>query len=452
MAALHDFFLMAIFMLMVYVAGVVVSKLKAPALVAHIGMGMLWMGAGWMPHEFAKPLEAVGAVGLMLMLFDGGVNMDIPVLKKMGVQATAVALSGVVFPMLMAWAMFSLLGFGVMEGLACGSALASTGIGFTLSLMKDMGILTTPLGQLVCAAAMIDDVSSMVLLAILKGATSLVETGEVNAFDMIKPVIASLGLFAFSVILRVMLCRYNASAEEGAKDVEKAEDAESIPYLHEKILAVIAASIGLALVADKVGSTHLLGCFLAGVIATAWKGFPEIWEPMVEPILPWMTMGFFACTVGFAVPVSALAAKDWTLVILVTAMAIISKVGTGMFAAKPTSEGYGLQVLQVGSSMVGRGELGFMQISTAYSIGLVSLETYGATVWGLLVASICGPFMFRAAVQFANSRGQSEAPKTTDEPKLTEEPLPNLMQRPVADAVAEGAVKTADKSAVSAQV
>jgi Kef-type K+ transport system membrane component KefB len=296
---------------------------------------------------------------------------------------------------------------------------------------------------------MIDDVSSMVLLAILKGATSLVETGEVNAFDMIKPVIASLSLFAGSIILRVLLCRYMDSGDAGAKDVEKTE----IPYLHEKILFVITASIGLALIADKIGSTHLLGCFLAGVIATSWKGFPEIWEPMVEPILPWMTMGFFACTVGFAVPVSALAAKDWTLVVLVTALAIVSKVGTGMFAAKPTSEGYGLQVLQVGASMVGRGELGFMQISTAYSIGLVSLETYGATVWGLLVASICGPFMFRAAVQFAASRGQSEAPKAqTDEPKLADEPLPNLMQRPVADAVAEGAIKTADISAVSAQV
>jgi Kef-type K+ transport system membrane component KefB len=158
-------------------------------------------------------------------------------------------------------------------------------------------------------------------------------------------------------------------------------------------------------------------------------------------------MCFFSCTVGFAVPVSALAAKDWTLVFLVTAMAIISKVSTGLFAAKPTSKGYGLQVMQVGASMVGRGELGFMQISTAYSIGLVSLETYGATVWGLLVASISGPFMFRAAVQFANSRAKSEAPT----PK-TEEPLPNLMQRPVADAVAEGAIKKADSNAASGQI
>merc|ERR1711881_135621 len=204
----HDFFITAIFMLTVYVAGVLVGKLQAPQLVAHIGMGMLWMGAGLLPHSFAKPFEAVGAVGLMLMLFDGGVNMDIPVLRKMGVRATAVALSGVVFPMVMSYLLFAAMGFGVMEGLACGSALASTGIGFTLNLMKDLDLLATPLGQLVCAAAMIDDVSSMVLLAILKGATSLVETGEVNAFDMIKPVIASLGLFAGSIIVRVLLCRH----------------------------------------------------------------------------------------------------------------------------------------------------------------------------------------------------------------------------------------------------
>jgi Kef-type K+ transport system membrane component KefB len=405
-AVLHDFFLTAIFMLCVYVAGIVVSKFQAPALVAHIGMGMLWMGAGWLPHEFAKPFEAVGCVGLMLMLFDGGVNMDIPVLKKMGGRATAVALSGVVFPMLMAWALFSALGFPVMEGLACGSALASTGIGFTLTLMKDMGILATPLGQLVAAAAMIDDVSSMILLAMLQGATSLAETGELDLFAMLKPVVASAGLFASAIVIRMVACHMMNSGEDENGKVEKAEqEGSSVPYLHEKILAVISAGIGYALIADKIGSTHLLGCFLAGVIATAWKGFPEIWEPMVEPILPWMTMAFFSCTVGFAVPVSALAAKDWTLVILVTIMAILSKVGTGLFAANPLSKGYGLQVLQVGASMVGRGELGFMQITIAYQLGLVSLATYGATVWGLLVASICGPFMFRGAVKFANSVG-----------------------------------------------
>merc|ERR1711871_886674 len=130
------------------------------------------------------------------------------------------------------------------------------------------------------------------------------------------------------------------------------------------------------------------------------------------------TMAFFSCSVGFAVPVSALATKDWGLVIAIVLLAILSKVATGIFANKPTEKGYGLQVLQVGSAMVGRGELGFMQISTAYKMGMVSLGVYGATVWGLLVASIGGPFMFRAAVKFAQGKqGKAEpqgaAPVTT---------------------------------------
>merc|ERR1719503_290222 len=143
-----------------------------------------------------------------------------------------------VFPMLMAWAMFSALGFGVMEGLACGSALASTGIGFTLTLMKDLDLLSTPLGQLVAAAAMIDDVSSMVLLAILQGATSLAETGEADALAMIKPVIASLGLFAASIIIRMLACKALAGGEEPDA---KAEAQTAIAYLPEKILGVVTA-------------------------------------------------------------------------------------------------------------------------------------------------------------------------------------------------------------------
>merc|ERR1712100_527921 len=265
---------------------------------------------------------------------------------------------------------------------------------------KDLDLLATPLGQLVAAAAMIDDVSSMVLLAILQGATSMVETGEADALAMVKPVIASLALFAASIIIRIIACKALASGDE--QDA-KAEHQANTMYLHEKILAVITAGIAFAVIADKIGSAHLLGCFLAGVVATAWKGFQEIWEPMVEPILPWMTMAFFSCTVGFEVPVSALAAKDWGLVIAIVILAVVSKIATGIFAGKPTEKGYGLQVLQVGAAMVGRGELGFMQISTAYKIGMVSLGIYGATVWGLLVASIMGPFMFRFAVQFAKS-------------------------------------------------
>merc|ERR1712232_840210 len=211
---------------------------------------------------------------------------------------------------------------------------------------------------------------------------------------------------AASIIIRMIACKALAGQEE---QDPKAEQHAATLYLHEKILGIVVAGIAFAIIADKIGSTHLLGCFLAGVVATAWKSFQEIWEPMVEPILPWMTMAFFSCTVGFAVPVSALAAKDWGLVFAIVILAVVSKIATGLFAGSPMQQGYGLQVLQVGSAMVGRGELGFMQISTAYKLGMVSLGVYGGTVWGLLFASIAGPFMFRGAVKFAQGKEAKQA-------------------------------------------
>merc|ERR1712167_345260 len=101
---------------------------------------------------------------------------------------------------------------------------------------KDLDLLATPLGQLVAAAAMIDDVSSMVLLAILQGATSIVETGEADALAMIKPVIASLGLFAASIIIRMIASKALAGGEESDA---KAEAPAPIAYLPEKILGVV---------------------------------------------------------------------------------------------------------------------------------------------------------------------------------------------------------------------
>merc|ERR1711943_32566 len=75
----------------------------------------------------------------------------------------------------------------------------------------------------------------------------------------------------------MVACKAMSSGEE--QDA-KAEQQATQMYLHEKILGVVVAGIAFAIIADKIGSTHLLGCFLAGVVATAWKDFAHIWEPM----------------------------------------------------------------------------------------------------------------------------------------------------------------------------
>jgi len=442
-------FILALFVLSVYLGGQVCGKLQCPALIAEIGLGMLWVASGMFPADHIAPLQTVGNAGLMLMVFDGGVNMDIPVLKQKIGRSTAVALSGGWVAMLMCFAIFPMMGYGIMEGLTVGSALASTGIGFSLVVMKDLDLLQTPMGQLVCAAAMIDDVHSMILLAILNaGANMMNAGGPLDLWSISQPLVASALLFVFAIALRMALGK---ALDMWRKQNSKSED--EVPFTTAQyVVGVVFLAWCMANLADLIGTTYLLGCFLSGVVASQWQPVQAKWTKMSATSIQWLCRIFFSCTVGMAVPLEAMIAKDWGVVVVITIIAVVCKMQAGLMSSSPFQKGYGVQSLQVGCAMVGRGELGFMQMLKAYELGLVSMNSYIGTIWALLIASCFGPLLFRVSMKVF---GRPDALPTTctaedvspsAEQKVVEDPLPNLMQRNVSIE----AIKKANINAVSA--
>merc|ERR1719502_273129 len=126
------------------------------------------------------------------------------------------------------------------------------------------------------------------------------------------------------------------------------------------ILSMLLGALGIIWVADLVKSSYLLGAFMAGMLATTWPHFQETWDELCEPVLPWLCRCFFSCTVGFAVPVAALASGGAGLIIATIVIAIISKFVTGVLATSPRDPKFFAYAMQVGTAMVGRGELGFV--------------------------------------------------------------------------------------------
>jgi Kef-type K+ transport system membrane component KefB len=444
-------FILAVFVLSVYLGGQLMSKVQCPALIAEIGLGMLWVASGWFPADHIAPLQTVGNAGLMLMVFDGGVNMDIPVLKQKIGRSTAVALSGGWVAMLMCFAIFPLMGYGILEGLTVGSALASTGIGFSLVVMKDLDLLATPMGQLVCAAAMIDDVHSMILLAILNaGAQVVTAGGPVDVWSISRPLATSAMLFVFAIALRMALQK---ALDAWRKQSGKSSD--EVPFTTAQyVVASVFMAWCFANLADYIGTTYLLGCFLAGVVTSQWQPVQAKWTKMSSTSLAWLTRIFFSCTVGMAVPLEAMVAKDWGAVVVITIIAVVCKMQAGLLAGSPFQKGYAVQAVQVGCAMVGRGELGFMQMLKAYELGLVSMNSYIGTIWALLIASCLGPLLFRMSMKVF---GRPDALPTTSEdvevkgkPETTAEPLPNLLSQKYAVDAVKRSVQAPDAVAVEA--
>ena len=142
-----------------YYGGLFVELFGCPALVGEILVGMtLGPEAGdLLAPELVEALKIAGQAGLCLMVLEGGISMDAAVLRRQGIRAVVLAATGTVLPVLLGWETMLALGHSSMCALASGIALSSTAIGFTMRMMTDMDLLDTAEGQLITAAAMIDD-------------------------------------------------------------------------------------------------------------------------------------------------------------------------------------------------------------------------------------------------------------------------------------------------------
>jgi Kef-type K+ transport system membrane component KefB len=443
----------ALFIIAVYAGGCAMRYVQGPALVAEILIGLLFAATGAFPVDFIEAFKSLGYVGLLLMIFDGGVHMDLGMLKKVGARAAALAVSGCFAPVILVWLVYQYgFGYEIKAAVAAGTALSSTAIGFTVQVLNDNGILQDHLGQLIMAGAMLDDVISLVLLAMLGGMSS----GDgIGAMTILLPLLASAGVMVVGYFLRaffVFVDRQTGLTDRlTPEEVVQVERKRVMIY----IITMLLGAVGIVWVADRIESSYLLGAFMAGMLATTWPHFLETWDELCEPVLPWLCRCFFACTVGFAVPAAALASGGPGLIIATIVIAILSKFITGFLATGCRDPKFMAYTFQVGTAMVGRGELGFVQIQTCLTEGILGPKeavatqaAFGAIVWALLIASLVGPVLFRITLKM-KPKGESPGEESfvmaynsgEQQPADVEGGLPRLLNNRTANDVGIDAKK-----------
>merc|ERR1711998_218728 len=279
--------------------------------------------------------------------------------------------------------------------------------------------------------------------------------GGLNAMTILTPLLASAGVMIVGYLLRaffVCVDRKTGMTDRlTPEEVVQVERKRVIVY----ILAMLLGAVGIVWVASTIHSSYLLGAFMAGMLATIWPHFTDTWDELCEPVLPWLCRCFFACTVGFAVPAEALGSGGPGLIIATIVIAIISKFITGFLATGCRDPKYMAYTCQVGTAMVGRGELGFVQIQTCLTKGILGADgapkteaAFGAIVWALLISSLVGPILFRLTLKM-KPKEQSPGEESfvmaynsgEQQPTDVEGGLPRLLNNRTANDVAIDAKK-----------
>ena len=335
-------------------------------------------------NETFPSLQAVSQIGLFALLFLTGLESELDELVAVGVQATTVAVAGVLLPFALGTAgLYYLFHVPLIPAVFAGAAMTATSIGITASVFGELKWLKRKEGQIVIGAAVLDDILGIVILAVV---VAIVGGGSFTIGPVIK-----LGLAAVAfVTVALVLSRKAAPAFDWVVDQLKAPGDVAVASFVVLTLCCFAA--------QAIGLEAALGAFAAGLILSASKHTHDI-DAAVKPLVALFATVFFVL-IGTGMDLSVLnpfdpANREGLIVaafLLVVAM--LGKVAAGWcyMSSEPTNR------LVVGLGMMPRGEVGLIFLGLGSQAGILSPSLEAAILLMVIGTTFLAPILLRVVI------------------------------------------------------
>jgi Kef-type K+ transport system membrane component KefB len=365
----------------------VFERLNQPGIVGEILAGII---IGPSVLHWIQPtdlLKALADLGVMFLLFRVGLEVKSSELMQVGRTALAVATLGVAIPFPLGWLIMSYWGEPRIESIFVGTALVATSVGITAQVLASKGLLSHPASKIILAAAVIDDVLGLIVLAIV----SSLAKGSINIPELLLTSVAAVG---FTVV----------AATWGTRTMTR-----FVPRLQRSLKAgevqfnlAMLVLFGLALLAMYAGVAAIIGAFLAGMalsdsldhrVHDFSRGVSELLTP------------FFLAEIGLNLDISAFANKETLLLsVLVSIAAILSKIaGCGLGAL---TMGW-RNALRIGVGMAPRGEVGMVVAQIGLGLGVIPARIYAVVVFMAIATTLIAPALL--SLTFRGVRQQEGA-------------------------------------------
>lgn len=374
-------------------------RMNAPTIIGELVAGIVLGPSilGWItPNQI---LELLAEIGIILLLFEVGLETDIERLVKAGGRAVVVAVTGFVLPFLLGFLVCRMVfDLSLIVSLFVGGTLTATSIGITIRILSEVNRHRSHEGQIVLGAAVIDDLMGVFLLAVLhefasSGSVSIANTGKIvlfaGGFFLVAPVIAK--------ILAPLIKRMH----------DKSDIPGMIPIVLVSMVLVFAA------LAHTVGAPHLLGGFVAGIalsrrfflpFGAALHMDPEFTSRVhthMKPIIQLFTPIFFVM-VGLSLDLTVVDWSSgfiWAFSLVVVAVAILAKLAAPWLIPEST-----LSRIAIGMAMVPRGEVGLVFAELGRAGGVFDATVYAGLILVIAYTTLASPFWIKSFYRVYGNR------------------------------------------------
>jgi len=386
--------ILTLFLVLIFarIFGELFSRMGIPSVLGELFAGVMIGSSvmGWVtPNDVLKLLAEIG---IILLLFEVGLETDLGRLKSSGSKAFIVAIFGVVFPFALSFSA-SLFWFNLttVEALFVGGTLTATSIGITLRVLKDIGKEKSDIAQVVIGAAVIDDIIGVILLVFIYDFAIAKEISFDNTLTV------SFMIFAFLIMAPNM-------AHIMARFVKKFAHKSTVPGFIPNI--IISLILLFAYLAYYFGAPEILGAFVAGIALSRRFFLPfglglhdedgkfekEIKSSMT-PIIQVFTPFFFVM-VGLSIDFRYLdftSLSFWGMGFVFLCIAIIGKyIGVFFIKSKCT-----MNRVLIGISMIPRGEVGLIFAEMGRINNILTNEIYAILVFVIIITTAVPPFLLK---------------------------------------------------------
>lgn len=380
---------LAIIMISTKILGLFTRKIHMPAvvgaLVAGVILGPSCLNLITLTGDTGVLLEQMAELGVILLMFNAGLETDLSELKKNGVASFVTALIGVIVPLIggfLGYAFFFHTDFSdydeVLKAVFVGVVLTATSVSITVETLREMGKLKGKVGTTILGAAVIDDIIGIIVLTIV---TSLKDTSVSPITVVLKIVL----YFVFIAVLIFVLTKLKVFVEE---QDEKRRTA---------IICVALCFILSYISEEYFGIADITGAYFAGLMLCTMKVGPYVARRCEIPSYLIFSPVFFA-SVGLKVTLGGMDASIWIFAIILLVIAILSKVvGCGLGAKICGCTGK--EAFQVGIGMISRGEVALIVAQKGYASGMLDDVLFAPIVLVVIVTTLITPILLKLVMK-----------------------------------------------------
>jgi Kef-type K+ transport system membrane component KefB len=404
----------AVMLIVAKLGGELFERFRQPAVLGELVGGILIGNLTLIGVTIAEPLKtnviisALAELGVIILLFEVGLQSDLGEMLEVGWSSLSVAIAGVVVPFFLGWGVsaYFLPGVPTLVHIFIGATLCATSIGITARVLKDLDALQTREARIILGAAVIDDVLGLLVLAVVAGA--------------IKAELAGVALSSWQVIIIALKAMaFLAGAVLGGRYLVPSlfRHAGALETRGVLLALAVAFCFLLAWLAALVGLAPIVGAFAAGMVLdeAQFESFRDRGEHRLEELLQPVSTLFapiFFVLMGSKVDLRYFA--RWELLGFATVLTLVAVLGKQVCSLAVLERQ--VNRLAVGIGMVPRGEVGLIFAGIGATLMLpnpagavepvIDTATFGAVVVMVVVTTLVTPPALKWALKHARrSRG-----------------------------------------------